>query len=122
MSKEQIQFNNNMALNSLRNSLQNEIKYGFTGCTFKGLVVYEAYSEIYKEVMEILLIIAGADPEVKLDVPNKANVIKADDFHMDFNPRFTTSIFTFNETLNTLVIVGNSSKMGNYKVSIQEVN
>jgi len=109
------------AMGDFRNNLKAKEEYGNDGCKFNGLVTYHALNEIFIEVLEVFLITSGYEPMVKLDINEKGEIIKSDKFHLDFNPKYSNTVISFDKKLNALKINGkNSPKLGNYELTIVE--
>lgn len=110
------------ALNQFKDSLNNKEEYGNDGFQFNGLVEYKVAGQTTIEVLEVILIIGGFEPMIKLDIYEKGIKITKDDFHLDFNSRFTNTEFDFNSAKPSIIITGkNSPKLGNYSVEITEI-
>jgi hypothetical protein len=110
------------ALNKFKDCLNNEEEYGNDGVQFNGIIEYNVAGKITTEVLEVILIIGGYTPMVKLDIYEKGTKITKDNFHLDLDPSFTNTNFEFDETKESLIITGkNSPKLGNYTVEIREI-
>lgn len=112
-----------MALNKFKNAIKNKSEYGNDGYKFEGLVTYSANGKIETEILEVALIIGGFEPMIRLDIDVKGRIITSAKYHLDFNPKFSrNTIFVFDESQNSIKIVGtNSPKLGDYEVTISEI-
>ena len=110
------------ALNQFKSSLKNKEEYGSDGFQFNGLVKFNVGGIITSEVLEVILIIGGFNPMIKLDIYEKGEYITEDNFHLDFNSRFNGTDFDFNSKKPSIIITGkNSPKLGNFTVEITEI-
>ena len=110
-----------IALNQFKSSLNNKEKFGNDGFQFNGLVEYNVAGKTTIEVLEVILIVAGFEPMIKIDIYEKGIKITKDDFHLDFNSRFNNTEFDFDPVKQSIIITGkNSPKLGNYSVEIRE--
>lgn len=110
------------ALNDFKNSLKSKTALGRDSFKFKGLVTYTALDKEVTEILDVILVISGFQPEIKLDIDFKGKIIVSDIYHLDFNPRFENTLFKFDFEKNTIIIEGkNSPKLSNYKVTISEI-
>lgn len=112
-----------IALNQFKSSLSTKEKFGNDGFQFNGLVQYNVAGKTTIEVLEVILIVGGFEPMIKLDIYEKGIKITKDDFHLDFNSRFNNTEFVFDPVKQSIIITGkNSPKLGNYSVEITESN
>ncbi len=116
------EINSIMALNQFKSAIVNKKEYGNDGYEFEGLVTYYANGKIETEILEVILILGGFEPLIKLDVYSKGRILTNEKYHLDFYPKFFPNTqFVFNELEKSITIIGkNSPKLGSYEVTIVE--
>lgn len=111
-----------MALNYFKSAINNKTEHGNDGYIFEGLVTYFVDGNPVTEILEVVLVVGGFEPMIKLDIYSKARIITSVKYHLDFNPKFSQSTkFSFDTEDNILTITGTKSpKLGNYYLTIRE--
>ena len=108
---------NSIALNDLKDSIIVKEKYGKNGYKFRGFITYFAFGKVFTEILDVFLLLGDYEPTLNLDMGENGDIIKSDKFHLDFNIKFNTMIYSN----NLFTIEGKKSpKMGDYKVTISE--
>ncbi|MFD2938779.1 hypothetical protein [Flavobacterium notoginsengisoli] len=111
-----------MALNQFKSAIKNKTEFGNDGYKFEGLVTYSAKGKIETEILDVVLIVGGFEPTIKLDIDFKGRILTSTKYHLDFNPKFSkNTLFVFDESKKSITITGtNSPKLGDYEVTIVE--
>ncbi len=101
----------------MKKQLKNKKRYANGDVSFQGLITYTVKGIDFKEILNVNLINASIDyGKIRLD---DGSTINSSNFHMDFNHTFQKYTFDKNGFLD---IEDSSSRIGNYKVRIIEVN
>ena len=109
------------AIHSCKNLWDNFEEYGSVGLKTKVNVEYSSDSrQTVNNILEIVLIVNGYNPEVQLNNLSTSSLITRENYHLDFKARFDNKI-RFDEKNSCLIITGQSSKMGNYKIIITQI-
>ena len=112
---------NMVEISSFKSCLLNISEHGNDGFVFESFVTYEALNKTVTEILDVYLILGGYEPVINMDIYSKGRIITSDKYHLDLNPKFDS--VTFTHTGKFLIIEGkNSPKIGNYKITFEELS
>lgn len=102
-----------MAFTSFRNKIQSKKQISNGDEYFTGLITYKSDEYNLREFLRVTLILTSQGyGSIRIDDGDKINIEKV---HMDFNLNHQRYKLTGN---GSLIINGNSDKIGNYEVTI----
>lgn len=103
---------------NFRETIKNKKDLNNDGILIKGNIAYSFQGKEFNENLEITIYLSGYHESGQISLSEGKN-INTDRMHMDFNPRYQE--YKFLPDKKVLLIAGNSTRLGKYKVIITEI-